>query len=307
MSISASMVKELRERSGAGMMDCQKALKESNGDIEGAINWLRTKGLSAAAKKSGRTAAEGLVGVYAQGNRGAICEINSETDFVARNDAFKKYVSDVAQLALESNGDIEKLKGMAYPDTTHTVEQELTSLIATIGENMHLRRTHMLEVPAGLVASYVHNKTDEGLGRIGVLVALSSEASADVLKPLAHQLSMHIAATEPKTLSVSELDPDLIANERKIFTEQADSSGKPEAVLQQMIEGRLKKFYKEVVLLEQSFIMDPNRSVMQVLDDASTAAGKPIQVSGFVRFALGEGIEKVKEDFASEVAAQLSK
>ncbi len=307
MMISASLVKELRERSGAGMMDCKKALTETNGDLEAAIDWLRKKGLSAAAKKSGRTAAEGLVGVYAQGVHGAICEVNAETDFVARNDAFKQYVRNVAQLALAAGDDLAKLKTLNYPGSNHTVEDELTTLIATIGENMTLRRAQSLTVPSGLVTSYIHNKVDEGLGRIGVLVALESSASPDHLESLGRQLAMHIAATAPQALTVEKLDPQLVEKERCVVKEQALTSGKPANVVDQMVEGRMKKFYKEVVLSEQAFVMDPDRSISQLIEDTGKSLGTDIKLKDFVRFSLGEGIEKKDEDFASEVAAQLNK
>ena len=302
--ITAALVKELREKSGAGMMDCKKALTEAGGDIEGAIDWLRKKGLAAAAKKAGRTAAEGLVGVAAEGTSGAVVEINSETDFVARNDQFRTFVSTVAKLALEAGGDIEALKAMAYPGGEGTVEEELTKLIATIGENMSLRRTAAFTVSEGVVASYVHNQEVPGLGKIGVLVALQSSGDKSVLESFGRQVAMHIAATNPQSLDVDSLDQTLLDREREVLMEQARASGKPEEIIEKMVQGRLRKYYEEVVLLEQVFVIDGETKVSKAVEAAGREAGAPVKLVGFARMQLGEGIEKEEGDFAAEVAAQ---
>jgi len=303
--ITASLVKELRELTGAGMMDCKKALAETKADLEAAVDWLRKKGLSAAAKKSGRQAAEGLVGMSCEGSKGALVEVNAETDFVGRNEQFQAFVKDVAKLAIGAQGDIEALKKATYPGSNKTVEEQLTHLIATIGENMSLRRVAAVEVSPGVVVPYMHSATAPGLGRIGVLVALESAAPADKLEALGKQIAMHIAANNPASLTVAELDPAAVERERAIFKDQALASGKPAEFVDKMIEGRLRKFYEEVVLEEQAFIMDGKTPVKEIIATQAKDLGQPIKLVGFVRFGLGEGIEKVQTDFAAEVAAQL--
>ena len=304
MSVTAALVKELREKSGAGMMDCKKALGETNGDMDAAIDWLRTKGLAAAAKKSGRVAAEGLVAVSVDGNRGAMIELNSETDFVSRNEEFQQFAATLAKLALDAD-DLDGLKAMDYPETGRNVADELTQKIATIGENMTLRRMNKVEVAEGSVVPYMHNAVAEGLGRIGVLVGLSSSASADTLTPLGKQLAMHIAATSPASLSVEELDADMVAREREVLIEQAKASGKPQEIAEKMVEGRMRKYYQEVVLLEQTFVIDGESRVGDVVTKAGKDAGADISMAAYAQFNLGAGIEKEETDFAAEVAAQL--
>jgi elongation factor Ts len=301
--ITAALVKDLREKTGAGMMDCKKALTETSGDIESAVDWLRKKGLSQAAKKAGRVAAEGLIGVATKGNRGAMIEINAETDFVARNDSFQDLVRKTTEIAVASGDDVEKIKSAAYPDGG-TVADKLTSLIATIGENMSLRRAINLSVGSGVVTSYVHSATAPGLGKIGVLVALESTGNAEKLTALGKDLAMHIAAANPMSVSVAELDAAAIERERNVLTEQAKSSGRPDNVIAKMVEGRLRKFYEDVVLLEQPFVKDPDSRVSAVVEKAGKEIGAPVKVAAFRRFALGEGIERAANDFAAEVAAQ---
>ncbi len=301
--ITAQLVKELREKTGAGMMDCKKALAETKGDIEEASDWLRKKGLSAAAKKSGRIAAEGLVGVAAKGTKGAVVEVNAETDFVARNDKFQDFVKAATEIALDAGGDVEKLK--AAKMGAKTVGDTLTDLIATIGENMNFRRSTVLSVGQGVVASYMHNALTPGLGRIGVLVALESAGNTAKLQELAHKLSLHVAAANPISVSTAEVPAATVERERNILTEQAQASGRPPEVIAKMVEGRLRKFYEESVLLEQVFVVDGETKVSKVVEQAAKEAGAPIKVAGFVRYALGEGIEKKQEDFAAEVAAQV--
>ncbi len=305
--ITASLVKELREKTGAGMMDCKKALGEVQGDIEKAIDWLRTKGLSAASKKAGRVAAEGLVGVVAAGTKGALLEVNAETDFVGRNDQFQKFVGAATKIALDSAGDLEKVKTTAFPGSGRDVQGELTNLIATIGENMSLRRSAMLSVSDGVVVAYMHNAVAPDLGKIGVLIALESTGDKAKLAGLAKQLAMHVAAVNPLSLSVTELDQAAIERERAILTEKAGQAGKTPEIIAKMVEGGLRKFHQEVVLLEQAFVMDGKTKVSKVVDDAAKLVGAPVKIAGFLRFALGEGIEKKSEDFAAEVAAQLKK
>jgi len=300
--ITAASVKELRERTGAGMMDCKKALAETNGDMEAAVDWLRAKGLSAAAKKAGRTAAEGLVGVAVEGSKGAVVEVNSETDFVAKNEQFQDFVKNVAELALASGDDIEAMKAAAYPGGG-TVEEKLTDNIATIGENQSLRRAALLEVAQGAVVSYVHNAAAPNMGKIGVLVALESSAPADKLQALGKQLAMHIAAANPLALNAEDLDPALIERERAIAVEKATESGKPANIVEKMVEGSMAKFRKEHSLVSQLFVMDNKTPVSDVVAAASKDAGAPVELKGFVRFQLGEGIEKKQDDFAAEVAA----
>jgi len=304
MSVTASQVKELREKSGAGMLDCKKALNETNGDIDAAIDWLRTKGLAAAAKKSGRIASEGLVAVSVSGQLGAMIELNSETDFVSRNEEFQQFASTLAKLALEAD-DLDGLNAMDFPDTGRNVAEELTHKIATIGENMTLRRMQKLSVDHGMVVPYLHNAVADGLGRIGVLVGMESGADGAVLSSLGKQIAMHIAATSPASLSVSDLDPELVAREREVLIEQAKESGKPQEIAEKMVEGRMRKYYEEVVLLEQTFVIDGENKVGAVVEKAAKDAGSGIAVSGYVQFVLGAGIEKEETDFAAEVAAQL--
>lgn len=300
--ITAASVKELRERTGAGMMDCKKALGETSGDMEAAIDWLRTKGLAAAAKKAGRTAAEGLVGVAVEGTRGAVVEVNSETDFVAKNEQFQEFVREVAKLALNSNGDIEALKSASYP-SGGTVEEKLTDNIATIGENQSLRRTSVLEVSEGAVVSYVHNQVAPGMGKIGVLVGLEGSAPAETLQSLGKQLAMHIAAANPLALNAEELDAELIERERGIANEKAKESGKPANIVEKMVEGAIAKFKKESALLSQLFVMDNKTPVSDVVSSAAKECGAPVHLKAFKRFQLGEGIERKESDFAAEVAA----
>ncbi len=306
MTISASLVKELREATGAGMMDCKKALEESGGAIDVAVDWLRKEGLSTAAKKASRVASEGLIGVISHGTSGALVEVNAETDFVSRNEEFQGFVSKVAKLAIDADG-LEALLAMDYPNTDHAVSEELTQKIATIGENMNIRRMHKLSVDEGVVASYVHSAATAGMGRIGVLVALASKADAETLNALGKQLAMHVAAASPASLSADDLDPDIVARERQILIDQAIQSGKPADIAEKMVEGRMKKFLKEVVMLEQTFVVDGETEIAKVVENAASAANTPITLTGFARFNLGEGIEKEEEDFAAEVAAQLSK
>lgn len=301
--ISAGQVKALREKTGAGMMDCKRALSESGGDMEAAVDWLRKKGLAAAAKKSGRIAADGLVGVAVEGPRAAMVEVNAETDFVARNEAFQAFVATVARLALDAAGDIDALAALPYPGTGRTVAEELTHLIATIGENMALRRTDFVKVNHGVVASYIHSASGEGLGRIGVLVGLETTADPATVADLGKKLAMHVAAAIPTAVSRGDVDAKSLERERDILVEQARASGKPEAIIQKMVEGRLSKFYEEVCLLEQVYVIDGENKVGKVIEAAAKAAGTPIAVTRFVRFALGEGLQKKQEDFAAEVAS----
>jgi elongation factor Ts len=289
-------VKELREKTGAGMMDCKKALSETDGDLEGAVDWLRKKGLAAAAKKSGRVAAEGLVGVATALNRGAIVEVNSETDFVARNEAFQDFVATVAKLALEVGDDLDALKAAAFPGTGRTVADELTHLIATVGENMTIRRVRVLSVGHGVVASYMHQALKPGLGKIGVLVAVEGSSELSALELLGRQVGMHVAATQPSALDVSAVDPAALEREKAVLTEQARASGKGEDIIEKMVVGRIRKYYEEVVLLEQVWVHDGESRVKAVAKKAGA------NITGFVRFAIGEGIEKDSGDFAAEVA-----
>lgn len=300
--ITAAAVKELRERSGAGMMDCKKALGETNGDIEAAVDWLRTKGLAAAAKKSSRTAAEGLVGVAVAGTKGVAVEVNSQTDFVAKNEIFQNFVRDVTALALEKGDDVEVLKKEALPQGG-TVEEVLTNNISTIGENQVLRRAKKVEVATGAVIPYVHNAAAPGLGKIGVLVALESDAGVDVLEPLGKQIAMHIAAAFPLALNADDLDQEVLERERQIAHEKAAESGKPAEIVEKMVEGAVKKFAKENALLSQIFVMDNKTPIADVVAKAGKDAGATIVLKDYVRFQLGEGIEKEESDFAAEVAA----
>lgn len=302
-AITASLVKELREKSGAGMMDCKKALTETDGVLDDAIDWLRTKGLATASKKSGRVAAEGLVAVTASGTKGALVEVNAETDFVGRNEDFQKLVSGIAAVSSEQNGDLDAIKAAKFPGSDATVEETLTSAIATIGENMNLRRATSLEVGNGVVASYVHNAVTDGLGKIGILVALESEGDKARLETLGKQIAMHIAATSPESISVDDLDPELVERERTVLSDQARESGKPEEIIAKMVEGRINKFYQEVVLLKQTFVVDGENSVEKAIELVAKEIGSPIKLTAMARFAVGEGIEKEESDFAAEVAA----
>jgi elongation factor Ts len=297
------MVKELREKTGAGMMDCKAALTENNGDMEAAIDWLRTKGLAKAAKKAGRVAAEGLVGVAAEGGKAAVVELNSETDFVARNDAFQALVSGTAKAALEVGGDVEAIGNAAFPGSGKSVSDSIKDAIATIGENMSLRRAAVLSVSSGVVATYVHSAIADNLGKIGVLVALESEGDAGELAAFGRKIAMHVAATSPLSLGVEDLDPAVVDRERQIFSEQARESGKPDNIIEKMVEGRIRKFYEEVTLTKQAFVIDPDKTVEQAVEAFGKEIGKPVKLTGFVRYALGEGIEKEETDFAAEVAA----
>jgi elongation factor Ts len=304
-AVTAQMVKALREKTGAGMMDCKKALGETDGDIEEAVDWLRTKGLSAAAKKAGRVAAEGVVAVATANGSGAMVEVNSETDFVSRNDDFQSFASTLASMSLETGEDLEALKAKPYPDTDRNVEEQLVHNIATIGENMSLRRAVRLDVDGGIVVPYMHNAVAPGIGKIGVLVGLKSTADAGVLEALGKQLAMHVAATAPQSVSVDDLDPAAVEREKAVLTEQAKDSGRPPEIIEKMVTGRLQKFYQEVCLLEQTFVIDNETKVANVIENATKDAGTPIELSGFKRFNLGEGIEREEKDFAAEVAAQL--
>ncbi|MEE8258858.1 MAG: translation elongation factor Ts [Sphingomonadales bacterium] len=301
--VTAALVKELRLKSGAGMMDCKKALDETGGDIEAAIDWLRQKGLAAAAKKSSRVASEGLVGIATGGNSGVIVEVNAETDFVALNKEFQEFVKTVAEIGLANDGDLAAVLESGYPGSDRTVAEQLTHNISTIGENMMVRRTAGLSVKKGQVVSYLHNKVADGLGKIGVMVALETEAPGKVLAALGKHLAMHIAATSPKSLSEDDLDANMVERERKILIEQARATGKPEEIIMKMIEGRMRKFFEEVVLLKQTSVVDGEAKISEVIEAAAKTAGTPIVLTGFIRFQLGEGIEKATSDFAAEVKA----
>ena len=305
--ITAAMVKELREATSAGMLDCKKALAENDGDMEKAVDWLRKKGLSSAAKKASRVAAEGLVSVLVKGNKGAIAEVNSETDFVAKNDTFQEYACDAAIVALEAGADLEKMKTFECPKVNKPFSERLSDMIAKIGENMNLRRAKVLEVSEGVVSAYVHNAALPNAGKIGVLVALESKADQAKLAELGKQIAMHIAASQPLFLTINDVDANSVERERAIFTEQAKASGKPENIIEKMVEGRIKKYFDEVVLEEQVFIMDNDKKVKDIVKDTAAKLGSDIKLKEFVCFRLGEGIEKKSEDFAAEVAAQLSK
>ncbi|MEO0546385.1 MAG: translation elongation factor Ts [Pseudomonadota bacterium] len=301
MAITASMVKELRDKTGAGMMDCKNALNENDGDIEAAIDWLRKKGIAKADKKSGRTAAEGLVGVASEGTKSAVVELNSETDFVARNDAFQALVSGVTKSALGTDGSNDAINAADLGGKT--VAENITEAIATIGENMGLRRASVMEVSDGVVASYIHNAISDGLGKIGVLVALESTGDKAALEVIGRQVAMHVAATNPLAATKDDMDADLVEREKKIFSDSARESGKPENIIEKMVEGRIRKFFEENVLLSQTFVIDGENTVEQALKNAEKDVGAPIALKGFTRFQLGEGIEKEEDDFAAEVAA----
>ncbi len=300
--ITASMVKDLREKTGAGMMDAKKALIEVAGDMEAAVDWLRKKGLATAAKKSGRTAAEGLVAVAISGKKAAVLEVNAETDFVARNDQFQAFATKAAELALEAKSDIAALANVAY-ESGKNVQEKLTNLIATIGENMSLRRTQVLEVKEGVVVGYVHNAINPGLGKIGVLVALESTGDKAKLEALGKQIAMHVAAANPQFLASADVTPEAIEREKNVIRDTAKASGKPADIIEKMLEGRMRKFYEEICLLDQVFVMDGETKISKVLENAAKDVGAPVTLAGYVRFQLGEGIEKAETDFAAEVAS----
>lgn len=301
--ITASLVKELREKTGAGMMECKKALNETNGDLEAAIDWLRKKGLSVAAKKAGRIASQGLVGLAVDGNKGVVVEVNSETDFVARNDEFQGFVKGAVDVALAGANTLDALKDA--PMGEKTVADTLTDLIAKIGENMNLRRVDGLSVSEGVVVPYIHTAITSNLGKIGVLVALESKADTAQLQDLAKKIAMHVAAAAPRYLTIADVDEAALAREKAIFEEQARASGKPANIIEKMVEGRLRKFYEEVVLMEQAFIMDPDKKIKDIISESEKSFGNPIVLKSFVRYSLGEGLEKKTEDFAEEVKKQI--
>jgi len=305
--ITAALVKDLREKTGAGMMDCKRALSETAGDLEGAVDWLRKKGLSQAAKKAGRVAAEGLVGAATSGNAGALVEVNAETDFVARNEQFQNLVRGVTDIALKAGGDLEAIKAAPFPGGSRNAGDELTQLIATIGENMNLRRAVRLTVSPGVVVAYMHNALAPNLGKIGVLVAVQSTADAGKLGEFARKLALHVAAANPQYLDIASVDAKALDRERDILREQAKASGKADAIIDKMVEGRLKKFYEETVLTEQIFVIDGESRMTKVMEQAAKELGAPVKVTGFARFALGEGIDKGTNDFAAEVAATAKK
>ncbi len=302
--VTAALVKELREKTGAGMMDCKRALAETKGDLEAAFDWLRKKGLAAAAKKAGRVAAEGLIGLALDGPRGAVVEVNAETDFVARNEQFQGFVRRVSELALDA-ADLDALAAAPYGADGRSVGDALTQLIATIGENMTLRRMARLDVSGGAVAGYVHNAVAPGLGKIGVLVALESAGDSARLAAFGRQLAMHVAAANPQAVDVASVDPAAVERERAVLAEQARSSGRPEEIIAKMVEGRLRKYYEETVLLEQVYVIDGESRVKAAVAAAAKDVGAPIEVKGFRRMVLGEGIQRDQKDFAAEVAAQL--
>jgi len=302
MSISASLVKELREKTGAGMMDCKAALTETKGDIEAAIDWLRKKGLSKAAKKAGRVAAEGLIGISTDGTKGALVEVNSETDFVARNEQFQEMVTKITSLAGSAKGDVAALLAASYPGKSHTVEEQVKELIATIGENMSVRRAAVLEVSEGVVGSYVHGQVAPGLGKIGVLVALeSSGKNTEELETLARQIAMHVAATNPVALDIDGVPTEVLEREKAILADK--NQGKPPQVIEKIVTSGMKSYAKDNCLLDQAYIHDPSKSVAQAVKEAEGKAGGAVKLAAFVRYALGEGIEKKEDDFAAEVAA----
>jgi elongation factor Ts len=303
MSVTAAMVKELREKTGAGMMDCKKALAETNGDMEAAIDWLRAKGIAKADKKSGRAAAEGLIGIASAGTKAVVVELNSETDFVARNDAFQDLVRGIANVAVSTDGTVEAIAAATYPATGKSVSETITDAIATIGENMTLRRSALLSVEEGVVATYIHNSVADGLGKLGVLVALKSTGDKDALNAIGRQVAMHIAATNPLAIRSSEVDAAVAERERNVFIEQARESGKPDAIIEKMVEGRMRKFFEEVALLSQAFVMNPDLTVEAAVKEAEKSVGAPIEITGMARLLLGEGVEKEESDFAAEVAA----
>lgn len=304
--ITAQLVKELREKSGAGMMDCKKALAETDGNMEEAVDWLRKKGLAAAAKKAGRVASEGLVGIATEGNVSAVVEVNSETDFVARNEQFQNFVQTLAGIVAKNKLDIDALLESEYPGSSHKVSDELTKLISTIGENMSIRRVEWYEVSDGQVATYVHNATADGLGKIGVLVALESSGDKEKLNEFGRQLAMHIAATRPEALTKEEVSEDTVNREKAVIRDQAKASGKPDEIIEKMLEGRIRKFYDEIVLLEQTFVIDGETKIKDAVTNFGKDLGTDVSLASYTRYELGEGIEKEETDFAAEVAAQLA-
>lgn len=305
MGVTANDVKVLRERTGAGMMDCKKALVACDGDIESAVDWLRKKGLAAASKKASRVTSEGVVAVCSCGKNATLLELNAETDFVARNEMFQVYARNIAKLACEKQCDLEALKSLPYPESDRSVQDELVNLIAVIGENLTIRRVEHLSVNNGVVATYIHNKLADNLGKIGVLVALEAENACSSVETVGKQIAMHIAAANPQVLAVEDLSKESLERERAVVTEQARATGKPENVIEKMVIGRLNKYYEEVVLLEQAFVMDPDLKVKAVVEKLAKECGCNVALRAFKKFVLGEGIEKQSVDFASEVAAQL--
>ncbi|WP_375626265.1 translation elongation factor Ts [Bartonella sp. MU37NMGALS] len=303
MSITAAQVKELRELSGAGMMDCKAALAETSGDMEAAVDWLRKKGIAKADKKAGRTAAEGLIGVVSKDLNAVLVEVNSETDFVARNAGFQDIVRNIAIAALDTPGDVESVSVSLYPGSEKTVELTIKDAIGTIGENMTFRRSAKLSVENGVVATYIHNSVADGLGKLGVLVAIETTGNKEAALAFGRQVAMHIAATNPLALTAQDVDAAAVEREKAVFSDQARQSGKPENIIEKMVEGRMRKFFEEVVLLSQAFVMNPDMTVEAALKDAEKSIGAPAKITGFIRFALGEGVEKEESDFAAEVAA----
>ena len=301
--ITAALVKELREKTGAGMMDCKKALSENDGDIEISIDWLRTKGLATAAKKAGRIASEGLIGIAINGTNGAIVEINAETDFVARNETFQAFVLTAAKIALSTGNDINALKVAAFPGEDRTVAEQLTHMIATIGENMSIRRVQRISVEKGVISSYIHTALAPGIGKIGVLVALETKIDTEKADAFGKQLAMHVAAAKPQSISRDDMDNEVVERERAIFALQARETGKPAEIIEKMVEGRIRKFYEEACLIDQTFVIDGDSKISAAIEAAGKGAGGSIELKGFALFVLGDGIEKVEEDFAAEVAA----
>ncbi|MFL2814842.1 MAG: translation elongation factor Ts [Candidatus Puniceispirillales bacterium] len=306
MSITAQMVKELRLKSSAGMMDCKKALIEMKGDMDAAVDWLRKKGLATASKKSGRVASEGLIGISLEGNQGAIVEVNSETDFVARNQEFQEFVISITDVAIKNNGNLDEILKSNFPNSEKNIKDILTDKIAKIGENMSIRRSEIVSVSNGTIIGYMHNAVNDRLGKIGVLVALESNADKTSLQKLGKELAMHIAATSPSSISIEDLSSELVERERKVLIDQAIASGKPEDIAKKIVEGRLRKFYSEVVLLEQTFVIDGETKVSDVIKKVSKDLNQDIKINSFIRYNLGEGIEKSTKNFADEVAEQLS-
>jgi elongation factor Ts len=302
-NITAQLVKELRERTGAGMMDCKAALQETNGEMEQAVDLLRKKGLAKAAKKAGRIAAEGLIGISIEGQKGVVVEVNSETDFVARNDLFQGLVKMIANIALGVGTDVEKIKAAKVGNNNITVAEAIADTVAKIGENMTLRRAAALSIGKGVIASYMHNSVNEGLGKIGVLVALDSAGNADELKRFGRMVAMHIAASNPQAIDPTGLDPDVVRREKEVLADKFKAQGKPANVIDKIVESGLKTFYKEVCLLDQAFIHEPDKNMAQAIKEAESKVGGPIKVTGYVRYALGEGIDRPDTDFGGEVAA----
>lgn len=301
--ITTDLIKKLRESSGAGMMDCKKALVENNGDFDAATDWLRKNGLAAAAKKSGRVASEGLIGIATSGKKAAIIELNSETDFVAKNEKFQELVTKIANSALEVNGDIDRLNNFKCPKTGKKISEIIVDNIAVIGENLNLRRAAILQVSEGVIATYIHNAQSPNLGKIGVLLALESSGNKAKLEALGKQIAMHIAAAKPEALTINDVNAENLARERAIYADQAKASGKSGEIVEKMVDGRIRKYYEQVVLLEQVFVIDGKTKISKILEEASKDVGAKITISGFVQFVLGEGIEKKEVDFAEEVAA----